>query len=118
LFAVSENGDDVFFRSGDLLTGGDTDDTTSIYDARVGGGFAEAQADEPCQGEGCHGELTPAPSLLAPSSPVLGKNGNLTHRRCAKGKRQVRRHGKVRCVKKHRRHRHHHKATEKGKGSK
>ncbi|HET9593244.1 MAG TPA: hypothetical protein VFP17_10040 [Solirubrobacterales bacterium] len=115
LFAVSENGDDVFIRSGDLLAGGDTDATTSIYDARVGGGFAEAQAPEPCQGEGCHGELTPAPSLLAPSSPVLGKNGNLTHRRCAKGKRQVRRHGKTRCVKKHHRH---HKATSKQKGSK
>jgi len=118
LFAVSENGDDVFFRSGELLAGGDTDATTSIYDARVGGGFAVAESEEPCQGEGCHGELTPAPSLLASSSPVLGKNGNLKPRRCPKGKRQVRRHGKVRCVKKHRHHRHHRKANSKPKGSK
>jgi len=118
LFAVSENGDDVFFRSNDLLAGGDTDVTTSIYDARVGGGFPGVEPEPPCQGEGCHGELTPAPPLLAPSSPPLGKNGNLTHRRCPKGKRQVRRRGKTRCVKKHHHRRHHHKAAAKPKGSK
>jgi hypothetical protein len=116
LFAVSESGSDAFIRSSDLLAGGDTDATTSIYDARVGGGFPEAAADEPCQGEGCHGGLTSPPSLLAPSSPVLGKNGNLTHRRCAKGKRLVSRHGKARCVKKKHHHRHR-KASSKGKGS-
>ncbi|MGN6203258.1 MAG: hypothetical protein ACTHNY_12770 [Solirubrobacterales bacterium] len=118
LFAASESGNDVFFRSGDLLTGDDADATTSIYDARVGGGFPEAETASPCQGEGCHPAPTPQPSLpsAATSFPAAG---NLPHRRCAKGKRLVRRHGRARCVKKHRHRRHHHRhATSKGRGSK
>jgi hypothetical protein len=113
LFAASESGSDVFFSSGDLLSGTDTDTTTSIYDARVGGGFAEAAAGEPCQGEGCHPAPTPPPPLPAPqtSSPSAG---NPPHR-CPKGKRQVKRHGKTRCVaKKHHKHHHHKKAKPKG----
>jgi hypothetical protein len=117
LYAVSESGEDVFFRSNDLLAGGDTDATASIYDARVGGGFPVAQEATPCQGEGCRDELSPAPALLSPSSPVLGESGNLTHRACAKGKRRVRRHGRARCVKKHRHHRRN-RVTGKGKESK
>ena len=119
LFAVSENGDDVFIRSSDLLAGGDTDATTSIYDARVGGGFAQAEVEAPCQGEGCHSPPTPPPSLPTAASS-FPTSGNLPHNRCAKGKRLVRRHGKSRCVKKHHHphHHHHHKASSKQKGSK
>ncbi|HVD38604.1 MAG TPA: hypothetical protein VNC15_07210, partial [Solirubrobacterales bacterium] len=114
LFAVSESGADVFFRSDALLAGGDADATTSIYDARVVGGFPSPQPAKACQGEACRGEATPPPLLpsAATSFPVAG---NLTHRRCGKGKRRVRRHGKARCVKKHDHHRRH-PATGKGKG--
>jgi hypothetical protein len=116
LFGVSESGEDVFFLSDGLLAGGDTDTTRSIYDARVGGGFPEAEGAAPCRGEGCRSGLSPAPPLLLPASPVLGKSGNLTHRTCGKGRRRVRRHGKTRCVKKQH-HRGRHRITAEGKGS-
>ena len=105
LFAVSQSGDDVFILSESLLLGRDKDSTASIYDARVGGGFPEAAGEAPCQGESCKGALAPPPALLAPATPALNKNGNVVQRPCAKGKRKVRRHGKVRCVKKHQPHR-------------
>lgn len=104
LWAVSQSGDDVFFLSSDLLVGADADTTASIYDARVGGGFAE---DSPpvCEGEGCRPGLTPPPPLPTPPSSAIGSSGNAKDARakkCPKGKRKVKRNGKVRCVKKKR----------------
>ena len=114
LFAASENGDDVFFLSESLLLERDRDSTLSLYDARVNGGFPEPVGEAPCQGEGCKGSLTAPPALPAPATPNLNKNGNVSQRHCGKGKRKVRRHGKVRCVKK----RHHHRRASAKRGSK
>jgi hypothetical protein len=101
IYAVSESGDDVFFRSADLLTPTDTDETPSIYDARVGGGFPPPPGSSCPIGQGCP-EFTPAaPALPIPASQSTGKSGNLPKARgCRKGQRKVKRHGKVRCVKK------------------
>jgi len=114
LYAVSDNGDNAFFRTSDLLLGVDTEHTPSIYDARVGGGFAE---EEPpiCQGEGCRPSLTPPPLLPASESGIYEPEGPPPVKHCPKGKRKVVRNGKTQCVKK----KHHHKAgTKKKVGSK
>jgi hypothetical protein len=119
LWAVSHSGDDVFFLSSDLLTGADADGTPSIYDARVGGGFPDAPPAE-CQGEGCRPQLTPPPPLPTGDTAVEGPGENVKPHRCGKGKRKVKRAGKVRCVKK-KHHRHaksrHHRAGDGQKGA-
>jgi hypothetical protein len=106
LYAASNTGDDVFFRTGDSLLPRDAEETPSIYDARVNGGFAEAVV-EPCEGESCRPRMSPVPAPPNLASQVQGPSGNRSAR-CPKGKRKTRRHGRTACVKKHHHHKHHH----------
>jgi hypothetical protein len=111
LFAMSASGDDVFFRTADLLLPRDAENTLSIYDARVGGGFPESSKEIPCRGtDTCQPAPTPPPSQPQPTTSVVGPDGNLPPKRhCPKGKRAVEQGGKTTCVKKHRKHGHHHR---------
>ena len=105
LWAVNPTGDDVFVLTSDLLLPSDADETVSIYDVRVGGGFPAAVQSPDCQGEGCRPQVTPPPPMPSGNTPVTGGDDNAKPKRaCPKGKRKVKRHGKVRCVKKKRRH--------------
>ncbi|HET8815694.1 MAG TPA: hypothetical protein VFM51_12170 [Solirubrobacterales bacterium] len=103
LYGVSDSGDDVFFTTADMLLSSDSAETPSIYDARVGGGFPIPRS-EGCEGEACHLPL-PLPPSLVTSQTFPTESGKPPRRRCRKGLRKVRRHGKVRCVKKHHRQR-------------
>ena len=114
LYAMSGSGDDVFFTTSDILAGGDND-TLSIYDARVNGGFPELPEKE-CIGEGCKPDLTPPPLLAPPVTGPTGPPGNVPPaKHCPKGKHKVKRHGKQVCVKKKHHHRKHNK-SKKGAG--
>jgi hypothetical protein len=101
LYGHSQSGDDVYFTTGDVLTGFDAGGTLSIYDARVGGGFAEPETPI-CEGEGCKPDLTPPPSLPSSESGARPQSGNV--KSCPKGKRKVKKNGQVRCVKKKKHH--------------
>ncbi|MGC1851174.1 MAG: hypothetical protein WA687_01895 [Solirubrobacterales bacterium] len=99
---ASANGDDVFFVTESSLLPQDPG-LVDLYDARVGGGFPEPIAKEICEGEACQSPPppptydTPASSAFSgPGDPKPGKG----QKTCPKGKRKVRKAGKVHCVKK------------------
>ncbi len=74
-FGASEDGDDVFFVTGERLARSDGDESLDLYDARVGG------AEEPapivgCVGDECQGTPTPPPAFSNPSSGALVGPGN------------------------------------------
>jgi hypothetical protein len=112
LYAVSDSGDDAFFLTSDLLLPADAETTPSIYDARVGGGFAEP-FEGTCQGEACRPGLPLAPTLETSQTGA----SKATRHPCRKGTRKGRRHGKVRCTKKKRHHKHHRHKSSAGKGA-
>jgi hypothetical protein len=114
---ASASGDDVFFITTQALAGGDGDRAMSLYDARVGGGFAQPQLPPTCEGiegEGsCRGPLPTPPDAASPLSAMFVGPGNPPppppprKLHCKKGFRQVKVHGRRVCkrVRKHHKHR-------------
>ncbi len=100
LFGVSESGDDAFIWTADLLTGQDTDETPSVYDVRVNGGFPSTPAPAgECLGEACQ-PAAAVPNDPTPNSASFRGEGNVAPEstsRCPKGRRRVVRAGKSRC---------------------
>jgi hypothetical protein len=113
LYGISASGNDVFFTTSDILAGSD-DNTQSIYDARVEGGFPEP-VEEPCKGEGCRPVLSPPPPIVHSESGVRPESGNV--KPCPKGKHKANRNGKQVCVKNKKHHKKHH-AKKKGRAGK
>lgn len=101
---ASADGKNVFFVTRAQLVPSDNDEYADLYVARVDGGFDEPEASlvGPCSGEACQGG-----SGGSVSSPRIASGaatrGNLHQPRCARNRHRVRRHGKVRCVKRHHR---------------
>jgi sugar lactone lactonase YvrE len=96
---ASPDGRNVFFSTESSLVGKDPGQV-DLYDAREGGGFAEPTAKAACEGEACQNP-PPPPIDQTPASAGYHGPGNAGEAkpRCAKGKHEVHRKGKVRCVK-------------------
>lgn len=74
----SDDGDDIFFLTREKLARGDADGgAIDLYDARVGGGFAEPAPVVPCQGEACRPAASPSPALADPVSESFKGLGDL-----------------------------------------
>ena len=98
-FDASVGGGDVFFATSDALVRSDTDNALTLYDARVGGGFAEPPVPAPpCTvGESCRSAGSGAPPTGTLTTPFHTGPGNVARAKgCKRGK--VKRKG--RCVKK------------------
>jgi hypothetical protein len=72
---ASEGGDDVFFLTAAQLSHGDTDSSMDVYDARVGGGFAEPTPGPVCEGDACQSPVS-APEDPTPGSLTYSGPGN------------------------------------------
>jgi hypothetical protein len=83
LYGVTPNGSDVIFATNDpLLPRDHTGGSGSIYDARVGGGFAEPVTPV-CRADACQGQPAQPQTLGPPPSTTFAGKGNLRpNRRC------------------------------------
>jgi DNA-binding beta-propeller fold protein YncE len=109
---ASEGARDVFFYSPARLSVTDTDSELDVYDAREEGVPATLRPSAECLGEACQPPATPRQTQTPASAAFRGPgNPHNARKRCPKGRRKARRHGRVRCVKKrrHRRHHRHHR---------
>jgi hypothetical protein len=102
LYAMTGDGRNVFFTTGDRLVSGDlTGESGSIYDARIGGGFPnEAPSAPPCQESNCQGVGGAAPMLAVPSTTAQGGSESGHGARAHKKHHRQRKH-------RHSRRRHH-----------
>jgi hypothetical protein len=95
---ASISGDDVFFLTTARLSVHDKDDERDVYDARVGGKLAVLEPSPECLGSTCR-PLVPQGVDPAPSSATFNGAGNVRNvKKCPKGKRKVKRGGKIRCI--------------------
>lgn len=69
LASSSADSTDVFFQTRDRLVASDRDESSDLYDARVGGGFPKAVEASLCEGiESCHGPASGSPPADNPGS--------------------------------------------------
>ncbi|HEY5045925.1 MAG TPA: hypothetical protein VII53_08725 [Solirubrobacteraceae bacterium] len=77
LVGIDASGQNVFFTTAAKLVSQDTGELSTVYDARVDGGFPAPKNDE-CVGEACQGALSAPPGPLSPGSLSSSGAGNLT----------------------------------------
>jgi hypothetical protein len=102
---ASTSADDAFVSTRQGLVFDDEDGRYDVYDARVGG-VSPTPPPPPCEGEACRQGGPAAPPASAPGSGFFHGPGDpaTTRKKCPKGKRAVKRHGKTVCVKKGKKH--------------
>jgi hypothetical protein len=113
---IDENGNNIFFFTGQSLVAQDKDQLVDLYDASVEGGIPsqEVVPPGPCEGEtGCLGAVSGSPGTTSSGTSSFNGPGNPKPAPCKKG--TVRKNGK--CVKKPNthKHKHHHKKKSKNK---
>lgn len=96
---LSSDGAVIGYHSIKRLTASDVDSTEDVYVLRPGGGFPVFPK-EICEGEACQGAPAPGPGEIGAITGSFSGAGRVPSAGCPKGKRKVRRGGKVRCVKK------------------
>jgi hypothetical protein len=95
---ASPSGRDVFFSTSTSLLPQDPG-LVDIYDAREGGGFPlQPLPPDGCTGAAC--QMAGAPPAGAAPQTGVARAGN-PKQRCGHGRRAVKRRGKTRCVKRH-----------------
>lgn len=75
LLDFDATGDNVFFVTGDALTGSDVDNLTDVYVARVNGGLPDPDPldeERACSVSDCQAPSPPGPQLLGPGSGAVG----------------------------------------------
>jgi hypothetical protein len=73
---ATPDGSNIFFVTVQALLRSDTRSDYDLYDARVGGGFAEPLI-PPCEGEGCHPAYPGVPGSSSPASASFEGKGNV-----------------------------------------
>jgi hypothetical protein len=95
---ASASGNDVFFLTPARLSPFDQDEELDAYDARVGGSTDQPAPQTECADASCRNPGNP-PTQPPVSSEAFTGPGNVSGKKCPKGKKKVRRGGKTRCVK-------------------
>jgi hypothetical protein len=77
------DGSDIFFRTAQPLVAQDVDQSTDLYDSKVGGGFAaqNAATKQPCDGESCRSAPPAPPATSTPASASSQGRGNASGHR-------------------------------------
>jgi hypothetical protein len=111
LLSVSRDGKDAFFFAREQLVEEDENLLSMrVYDAREEGGLFVVPSSPPCAAsDECHGPGTVAapPPQIGTYEGTGGQEVTKKQSRCPKGFHRRKVHGKSRCVKKHKRKRHH-----------
>jgi hypothetical protein len=107
VLGTTPSGGDIFFTATAAYTPDAPDASMRLYTARIDGGIAFPQPPPPCPLEVCQGTPKGAPEEQPPGTSDFRGPGNPVEatpnrRRCPKGRRKVRRKGKVLCVKRRR----------------
>lgn len=96
LLGSAHEGRDVFFATRESLLPRDNDTSSDIYDARIGGGFPEAEARIPCEADSCHNPASapsePTLSTSVPSGPGNERPASRRHHKKKRHRHHPRRH--------------------------
>ncbi len=108
---ATPSGDDAYFISRAQLVPADRDGLLDVYDARVGGGIAEASAAS-CAGEACKGAIAPTPAQPSSGSSTFSGPGNPKAKHKKHHKKHKKHHKKSKHKKHHKKSKHkkHHKS--------